>query len=83
MKYIFNIIDLNDPIATEDYHVKVVYEWLKNEGASKELIDKFIKETKTDDYGYVLNICQEYTDIANEMAYDNGFVDEHDCMIDD
>ena len=82
MKYNFSLIDLNGPDGNAYALMGYVKEWLKNEGADKDLIKAFVAEATSSDYDNLLETCEKYTDIANDMAYDNGFVDECDCFID-
>ena len=83
MKYNFSLIDINGPNGNANFLIKQVTEWLKNEGASQTTINEFVEDAKSSDYSHLLNVCNQYTGLANELAYDNGFVDECDCMIDD
>ena len=60
---------------------ELVLTWLKNEGVSEEKINSF-REALNDLNNNVENELSIIEDIANDLAYDNGFVDERDCMID-
>ena len=82
MKYDFNLIDLNGPSGNANVLISIVREWLMNEGADTNIVSEFIEDATMSDYNHLLNVCNEYTDIANDLAYENGFCDECDCMID-
>ena len=60
---------------------ELVLTWLKNEGVSEEKINSF-REALNDLNNNVENELSIIEDIANDLAYENGFVDERDCMID-
>ena len=77
MKY---ILKLFDDITIENKK-ELVLTWLKNEGVSEEKINSF-REALNDLNNNVENELSIIEDIANDLAYDNGFVDERDCMID-
>ena len=55
--------------------------WLKNEGVSEEKINSF-RDALNDVNNDVENELSIIEDIVNDLAYENGFVDERDCMID-
>jgi len=82
MKYNFDLIDLNGPQGNAFVLLNMVSGWLKNEQAPQDMINDFLTEAKESDYDNLLNVCKFYTNIANDLAYENGFVDESDCMID-
>ena len=82
MKYDFNLIDLNGPSGNANVLISIVREWLMNEGADTNIVSEFIEDATMSDYNHLLNVCNEYADIANDLAYENGFIDECDCMID-
>lgn len=80
---IFNMkynLRLFDNITIENKK-ELVLTWLKNEGVSEEKINSF-REALNDLNNDVENELSIIEDIANDLAYDNGFVDERDCMID-
>ena len=77
MKYNLRLFD-NSTIENKK---ELVLSWLKNEGVSKEKICVF-RDTLNDLNNNVENELSMIEDIANDLAYDNGFVDECDCMID-
>lgn len=82
MKYNFNLIDLNGPQGNAYALMGLVRQWLIFEGAQQDVIDEFLEEAKSSDYNHLLNVCKQYTALANNLAYENGFADEHDCIID-
>ena len=82
MKYNFDLIDLNGPQGNAYALMGLVRQWLIFEGAQQDVIDEFIEEAKSSDYNHLVNICKQYTKLANNLAYENGFADEHDCIID-
>ena len=55
--------------------------WLKNECVSEEKINSF-RDALNDVNNDVENELSIIEDIVNDLAYENGFVDERDCMID-
>lgn len=80
---IFNMkynLRLFDNITIENKK-ELVLSWLKNEGISEEKICVF-RDALNDLNNNVENELSMIEDIANDLAYDNGFVDECDCMID-
>ena len=80
---IFNMkynLKLFDNITIENKK-ELVLTWLKNEGVSEEKINSF-REALNDLNNNVENELSIIEDIVNDLAYDNGFVDERDCMID-
>ena len=77
MKYILKLFD----DVTIENKKELVLTWLKNEGVSEEKINSF-REALNDLNNNVENELSIIEDIANDLAYDNGFVDERDCMID-
>lgn len=77
MKYILKLFDN----ITIENKKELVLTWLKNEGVSEEKIRGF-REALNDLNNDVENELSIIEDIANDLAYDNGFVDEHNCMID-
>ena len=77
MKYILKLFD----DVTIENKKELVLTWLKNEGVSEEKINSF-SEALNDLNNNVENELSMIEDIANDLAYDNGFVDECDCMID-
>ena len=77
MKYIVKL--LNN--ITIENKKELVLTWLKNEGVSEEKINSF-REALNDLNNNVENELSIIEDIANDLAYENGFVDEHNCMID-
>ena len=77
MKYILKLFDN----ITIENKKELVLTWLKNEGVSEEKINSF-REALNDLNNNVENELSIIEDIANDLAYDNGFVDERDCMID-
>ena len=77
MKYILKLFDN----ITIENKKELVLTWLKNEGVSEEKINSF-REALNDLNNDVENELSIIEDIANDLAYDNGFVDEHNCMID-
>ena len=80
---IFNMkynLKLFDNITIENKK-ELVLTWLKNEGVSEEKINSF-REALNDLNNNVENELSIIEDIANDLAYDNGFFDERDCMID-
>ena len=60
---------------------ELVLTWLKNECVSEEKIRGF-RDALNDLNNDVENELSIIEDIANDLAYENGFVDERDCMID-
>ena len=77
MKYILKLFDN----ITIENKKELVLKWLKNEGVSEEKIHGF-REALNDLNNDVENELSIIEDIANDLAYENGFVDEHNCMID-
>lgn len=77
MKYNLRLFDN----ITIENKKELVLSWLKNEGVSKEKICVF-RDALNDLNNNVENELSMIEDIANDLAYDNGFVDECDCMID-
>ena len=77
MKYNLKLFDN----ITIENKKELVLTWLKNEGVSEEKINSF-REALNDLNNDVENELSIIEDIANDLAYDNGFVDEHNCMID-
>lgn len=77
MKYILKLFDN----ITIENKKELVLTWLKNEGVSEEKINSF-REALNDVNNDVENELSIIEDIANDLAYENGFVDEHNCMID-
>ena len=77
MKYNLKLFDN----ITIENKKELVLTWLKNEGVSEEKINSF-REALNDLNNNVENELSIIEDIANDIAYDNGFVDERDCMID-
>ena len=77
MKYILKLFDN----ITIENKKELVLTWLKNEGVSEEKINSF-REALNDVNNDVENELSIIEDIANDLAYENGFVDERDCMID-
>ena len=77
MKYNLKLFDN----ITIENKKELVLLWLKNEGVSEEKINSF-REALNDLNNNVENELSIIEDIANDLAYDNGFVDERDCMID-
>ena len=77
MKYNLKLFDN----ITIENKKELVLTWLKNEGVSEEKINSF-REALNDLNNNVENELSIIEDIANDLAYDNGFVDERDCMID-
>ena len=77
MKYILKLFDN----ITIENKKELVLTWLKNEGVSEEKIHGF-REALNDLNNDVENELSIIEDIANDLAYENGFVDERDCMID-
>ena len=77
MKYNLKLFDN----ITIENKKELVLSWLKNEGVSEEKINSF-REALNDLNNNVENELSIIEDIVNDLAYDNGFVDERDCMID-
>ena len=77
MKYNLRLFDN----ITIENKKELVLLWLKNEGVSEEKINSF-REALNDLNNNVENELSIIEDIVNDLAYDNGFVDERDCMID-
>ena len=77
MKYNLKLFDN----ITIENKKELVLLWLKNEGVSEEKINSF-REALNDLNNNVENELSIIEDIVNDLAYDNGFVDERDCMID-
>ena len=77
MKYILKLFD----DVTIENKKELVLTWLKNEGVSEEKINSF-REALNDLNNNVENELSIIEDIVNDLAYENGFVDERDCMID-
>lgn len=77
MKYNLKLFN-NIPIENKK---ELVLTWLKNECVSEEKINSF-REALNDVNNDVENELSIIEDIANDLAYDNGFFDERDCMID-
>ena len=77
MKYILKLFDN----ITIENKKELVLTWLKNEGVSEEKIHGF-REALNDVNNDVENELSIIEDIVNDLAYENGFVDEHNCMID-
>ena len=77
MKYNLKLFD-NIPIENKK---ELVLTWLKNECVSEEKINSF-REALNDLNNNVENKLSIIEDIVNDLAYDNGFFDERDCMID-
>ena len=77
MKYNLRLFD-NSTIENKK---ELVLSWLKNEGVSEEKINSF-RDALNDVNNDVENELSIIEDIVNDLAYENGFVDERDCMID-
>ena len=77
MKYNLRLFD-NSTIENKK---ELVLSWLKNEGVSEEKINSF-RDALNDINNDVENELSIIEDIVNDLAYENGFVDERDCMID-
>ena len=77
MKYILKLFD----DVTIENKKELVLTWLKNEGVSEEKINSF-RDALNDVNNDVENELSIIEDIVNDLAYENGFVDERDCMID-
>ena len=77
MKYNLKLFDN----ITIENKKELVLKWLKNECVSEEKIHGF-RDALNDSNNNVENELSIIEDIANDLAYDNGFVDEHNCMID-
>ena len=77
MKYILKLFDN----ITIENKKELVLTWLKNEGVSEEKINSF-RDALNDLNNNIENELSTIENIANDLAYDNGFVDEWDCMID-
>ncbi len=77
MKYILKLFDN----ITIENKKELVLTWLKNEGVSEEKIRGF-RDALNDLNNDVENELSIIEDIVNDLAYENGFVDERDCMID-
>ena len=73
-------LKLFDNITIENKN-KLVLLWLKTEDVSEEKIRGF-RDALNDSNNDVENELSIIEDIANDLAYENGFVDERDCMID-
>lgn len=77
MKYNLKLFDN----ITIENKKELVLKWLKNECVSEEKIRGF-RDALNDLNNNVENELSIIEDIANDLAYENGFVDERDCMID-
>ena len=77
MKYNLKLFDN----ITIENQKELVLTWLKNECVSEEKIRGF-RDALNDSNNNVENELSIIEDIANDLAYENGFVDERDCMID-
>ena len=77
MKYILKLFD----DVTIENKKELVLTWLKNEGVSEEKINSF-RDALNDVNNDVENELSIIENIVNDLAYENGFVDERDCMID-
>ena len=77
MKYILKLFD----DVTIENKKELVLTWLKNECVSEEKIRGF-RDALNDVNNDVENELSIIEDIVNDLAYENGFVDERDCMID-
>ena len=77
MKYILKLFD----DVTIENKKELVLLWLKNEGVSEGKICVF-RDALNDVNNDVENELSIIEDIVNDLAYENGFVDERDCMID-
>ena len=77
MKYNLRLFDN----ITIENKKELVLSWLKNEGVSEEKIRVF-RDALNDLNNNIENELSTIENIANDLAYDNGFVDERDCMID-
>lgn len=82
MKYNFDLIDLKGPEGYSSSLISTVRHWLTLEGAQQDVIDVFEEEALSSDHSHLVNICRQYTELANDLAYENGFIDESDCVID-
>ena len=82
MKYNFDLIDLNAPKGCSSSLISTVRHWLTLEGVRQDDIDMFEEEALSSDYKHLVNVCKRYTELANDLAYENGFIDESDCAID-
>ena len=77
MKYNLKLFDN----ITIENKKELVLLWLKNEGVPEEKIRVF-RDALNDSNNNVENELSIIEDIVNDLAYENGFVDERDCMID-
>ena len=77
MKYNLKLFDN----ITIENKKELVLTWLKNECVSEEKIRGF-REALNDSNNNAENELSIIEDIVNDLAYENGFVDEHNCMID-
>ena len=77
MKYILKLFD----DVTIENKKELVLTWLKNEDVSEEKINSF-RDALNDVNNDVENELSIIEDIANDLAYEDGFVDERECMFD-
>lgn len=82
MKYNFDLIDLNGSKERLSSLIRTVRYWLTLEGAQQDVIDVFEEEAISSNRNHLINVCRQYTKLANDLAYENGFIDESDCVID-
>jgi len=50
---------------------------LKNEGL-RDKVDEMHSRATAGDYYQLIAVCDEYIEMANERARDNGYIDEED-----
>lgn len=82
MKYNFDLIDLSGSENRLSSLIRTVRHWLTLEGAQQDVIDIFEEDAISSDRKHLENVCKQYTELANDLAYENGFIDESDCAID-
>lgn len=82
MKYNFDLIDLSCSENRLSSLIKTVRHWLTLEGAQQDVIDMFEEDAISSNRNHLVNVCKQYTELANDLAYKNGFIDESDCAID-
>lgn len=82
MKYNFDLIDLNGPEGRSSSLIRTVRHWLTLEGVQQDVIDVFEEEAISSNRNHLVNVCRQYAELANDLAYENGFIDESDCVID-
>ena len=78
MKYDLRLVDADTPDKLVEY-VKI---WLRNECAPSDVVESFLKEVEVSNNDDVVKVCHKYIEIVNDLAYEHGFADISDCIID-